>query len=184
VREACDVIDALPPGTDEGFDAVTVALADDITAAAFPAEPVSWCVPLDTWLDFHACLACPSDFGGVSFVDRITGQIAMAANVVHDGTGELVSPALGPAADLLPTVAPATPPVDSHWWDTGGPGCPGGYEDPSVGIVALDAVRQMEIVVDWLNGQPYDALVVLLPYSVGGYAPEVADIAVLLRRQQ
>ena len=109
----------------------------------------------------------------VSF--RATREGRTVSKRIWMGTGQLLYPTpLDPAADLLipagaPTIAPTTYEYALF-----------GLEDPTVGDAAIDAVRSMDMVVNWVAWCTYDALVLLHPYTDGGYYAPDADLVVML----
>ena len=154
-----------------------IALADapGVVSADLPGSLVDGCTAQATYLGFHHCYRPPGDFGGAALVDGRSGELVFAGEIHWMGTGQLLYPMpLGDPADLqLLTGAPVIAPTSYEYalW---------GYEDTAVGDAALDAVRNMELVNQWVAWCTYDALVMLHPYSEGAYNPMSADLIVLL----
>jgi hypothetical protein len=149
--------------------------APAVVSAELPGTYVDGCTAQDTYLGFHYCYQSPGDMGGAALVDGRSGELVFAGEIIWDGQGQLLYPApLDPAADLLAvsgalTIAPENAEYALF-----------GLEDPAVGDLALEAVREMDLVRNWVAWCTYDALVLLHPYAVGGYLPDAADIVVLL----
>ena len=154
-----------------------IPLADAATVVSnvLPGSLVDGCSPDTTYMDFHYCYVAPGDFGGAALVDARTGSLVFAGEIFWMGTGSLLYPLpLAPAADLQAVVHPPTiAPTQIGF-------AMGGYEANSVGALALEAVREMDYVKNWVAWGTYDALVYLHPYSVGAYNPAEADLIVLL----
>ena len=154
-----------------------IALGDApaVVSAELPGTYVDGCTAQDTYLGFHYCYQAPGDMGGAALVDGRSGELVFAGEIIWDGQGQLLYPtSLDPAADLLATSGVLTiAPENAEYALLG-------LEDTAVGDLALEAVREMDLVRHWVAWCTYDALVLLHPYSVGGYLPEAADLVVLL----
>jgi hypothetical protein len=152
-----------------------LAGASAIVTAALPASLVANCNGVSSHLDFHYCYNAPGDFGGAALVDGRTGELVFAGETIWMGSGQPLYPLpLGPNSDLAiavhpPTIAPMT--TEYHLQ---------GLETQQAADAALDAVRQMGYVLQWVGWGMYDALVYLHPYEVGAYNPAGADWVVLL----
>ena len=167
-----------PVGYQEFFftgSPVALGDAEAVVSAALPGSLVDGCSAVSTHLDFHYCTGMAGDFGGSALVDGRTGNLAFAGSTYWDGTGSLLYPTpLSPAMDLMigvypPTIAPTT--YEYHLQ---------GLEADSVGDTAMDRVREMDHVLNWVAWGMYDALVYLHPYMVGGYNAAEADLIVVL----
>ncbi len=154
---------------------IPLADAPAVVSTALPGSLVDGCAPQSTFLDFHYCYAAPGDFGGAALVDGRTGGLVFAGEIIWMGTGQLLFPTpLSPPTALQAVVNPPTiAPMQTEL-------ALGGYEVNAVGVAALDAVREMDYVKNWVAWGMYDALVYLHPYSVGAYNPAEADIVVIL----
>jgi len=156
-------------------DPLPLGGAPGVVSSELPGTLVDGCTAQGTYLGFHRCYRPPGDFGGAALVDGRSGELVFAGEIIWMGTGQLLYPVpLGNPADLLvPAGVPTIPPNTYEYalW---------GYEDPSVGDAAIAAVRDMDLVKNWVAWCTYDALVVLHPYSEGAYDPMSADLIVLL----
>ena len=154
---------------------IPLGAAPAVVSAELPGSLVDGCTAQDTYLGFHYCYEAPGDFGGAALVDGRSGELVFAGEIHWMGMGNLLFPTpLGPAADLqvqagTPTIAPET--VEYALF---------GYEDAAVGDAAIEAIRDMDLVKNWVAWCTYDALVVLHPYSEGAYDELAADLIVLL----
>ncbi len=154
-----------------------IALGDApaVVSSELPGTFVDGCAAQDTYLGFHYCYQAPGDMGGAALVDGRSGELVFAGEIIWDGEGQLLYPtSLGPAADLLATSGVLTIAPENAEYALFG------LEDAAVGDLALEAVREMDLVRNWVAWCTYDALVLLHPYSVGGYLPGAADIVVML----
>ena len=148
--------------------------APAVVSAELPGSYVDGCTAQDTYLGFHYCYRAPGDFGGAALVDARSGELVFAGEIIWDGEGQLLYPTpLSPAADLLATGPLTIAPENAEYALLG-------LEDPAVGDAAIEAVREMDLVRHWVAWCTYDALVLLHPYSDGGYLPEAADLIVML----
>jgi hypothetical protein len=148
--------------------------APAVVSAELPGTYVDGCAAQDTYLGFHYCYQAPGDMGGAALVDGRSGELVFAGEIIWDGQGQLLYPTpLDPAADLLATGPLTIAPENAEY-------ALFGLEAPAVGDLALEAVREMDLVRNWVAWCTYDALVLLHPYADGGYLPGAADIVVVL----
>jgi len=156
-----------------------VSLADSaaVVSAALPGTRADGCIGISTHLDIHYCyrqLAYDGLPGAAALVDGLTGTVFFAAEYAPQAPVDLIYPdPLDGPAPLLAT-GPSTIAPTLYDYNLLG------YEPDTVGDAALDAVREMDYVRNWVGWGTYDAVVVLHPYIDQQYDATEADLIVIL----